>query len=102
MRLLFTLLVLLAFGCQKETIEPGPCSLEGYGTIRVNNDSPDKYQVEIGALGITAVVDAGGWTEIKEVPANYYRVDFYSLDSGGGGFLNIQVTECATSLVPIL
>lgn len=102
MKLFYAILILLCIGCQKETLEPGPCALEGFGTIRVNNDSSDKYQVEIAALGITAVVDAGGWTEIQEVPANYYRVDFFSLDTGGGGFLNVQVTECATSLVPIL
>lgn len=102
MKLLYAILIIFAIGCQKETLEPGPCALEGFGTIRVNNGSAEKYQVTISLLNASATVDGGGWTEFEEVPAGYYRVDFVSQSTGGGGFLNIEVEECATSLVPIL
>lgn len=93
----------LAMCRQADPVVPEPCEVDQLGRIRIQNFNNDRYRVEIVGL-ITVTVDGNGTVDIDQVPAKTYPVNFQNLRSGSTGHVNggLQVSPCATNLLPII
>lgn len=100
MKQIHLLLILLAIACRPDA--PEPCEIEQLGKVRIQNFSADQYEVALGQL-VTATVDAGGSTDLLQVPAGIYLVRMENLRTGGRSQINdFEVRSCEYGLIPII